>query len=80
MYKLTDGKIPIIGSGGIASGRDALSAIEAGASAVQLHTALITYGPQIVPVIKRQLSLAVQDRGYRNITDAIGMAHKAGSS
>lgn len=49
------GKIPIIGVGGIASGQDALDKIRAGASLVQLYTALVYQGPPVVTKIKREL-------------------------
>ena len=45
MYRATRGKIPIIGCGGIASGADAYAKIRAGASLVQLYSALVFHGP-----------------------------------
>lgn len=50
------GKIPIIGVGGISCGADAYSKIKAGASLVQLYTALIYQGPPVVSKINRELS------------------------
>ena len=55
MYKLTGGKIPIIGVGGIFTGQDAYEKIKAGASLVQLYTSLAIEGPPIVNKIKREL-------------------------
>uniref|UniRef100_A0A8B9L1S3 Dihydroorotate dehydrogenase (quinone), mitochondrial n=1 Tax=Astyanax mexicanus TaxID=7994 RepID=A0A8B9L1S3_ASTMX len=55
MYTLTKGKVPIIGVGGIACGQDALDKIRAGASLVQLYTALVYQGPPVVTKIKREL-------------------------
>uniref|UniRef100_A0A667XDS2 Dihydroorotate dehydrogenase (quinone), mitochondrial n=1 Tax=Myripristis murdjan TaxID=586833 RepID=A0A667XDS2_9TELE len=55
MYSLTKGKIPIIGIGGVASGQDAMDKIRAGASLVQLYTALTYQGPPVVTKIKREL-------------------------
>lgn len=49
------GKVPIVGVGGVASGQDALDKIRAGASLVQLYTALVYQGPPIVTKIKREL-------------------------
>lgn len=49
------GKLPIVGVGGVASGRDALDKILAGASLVQLYTALVYQGPPVVNRIKREL-------------------------
>lgn len=55
MYKLTGGKIPIIGVGGVFTGKDAYDKIKAGASLVQLYTSLAFEGPPIVNKIKREL-------------------------
>ncbi|KAM3877051.1 dihydroorotate dehydrogenase (quinone), mitochondrial [Diretmus argenteus] len=55
MYSLTKGKVPIIGIGGVASGQDAMDKIRAGASLVQLYTALTYQGPPVVTKIKREL-------------------------
>lgn len=49
------GKVPIVGVGGVASGQDALDKIRAGASLVQLYTALIYQCPPVVKKIKREL-------------------------
>lgn len=50
------GKLPIIGVGGISTGQDAYDKIKAGASLVQLYTALAYEGPPIVKKIKRELA------------------------
>ena len=50
------GKVPIIGVGGISTGQDAYDKIKAGASLVQLYTALAYEGPPIVKKIKRELA------------------------
>lgn len=50
------GKIPIIGVGGISTGQDAYNKIKAGASLVQLYTALAYEGPPVVKKIKRELA------------------------
>ncbi|XP_014115995.1 PREDICTED: dihydroorotate dehydrogenase (quinone), mitochondrial isoform X3 [Pseudopodoces humilis] len=55
MYALTQGRVPIIGVGGVSSGRDALEKIRAGASLVQLYTALVYHGPPVVGAVKREL-------------------------
>ena len=62
MYKLTQGKIPLIGCGGVMSGEDALAKLRAGASLVQLYTALVFQGPELVPRIKRELAALVEAR------------------
>jgi dihydroorotate dehydrogenase len=55
VYQLTQGKITIIGVGGIESGEDALERIKNGASLVQIYTSMIYNGPYIADTIKREL-------------------------
>jgi len=55
-FDLFIGKLPIIGVGGISTGQDAYDKIKAGASLVQLYTALAYEGPPIVKKIKRELA------------------------
>ncbi|XP_071091886.1 dihydroorotate dehydrogenase (quinone), mitochondrial-like isoform X3 [Haliotis cracherodii] len=76
MYRLTQGKIPIIGVGGISSGVDAYEKIRAGASLVQLYTALVYQGPPVVSRIKRELQELLQSDGYSNISQAVGADHR----
>ncbi|MSP51050.1 MAG: quinone-dependent dihydroorotate dehydrogenase [Alphaproteobacteria bacterium] len=72
MYRLTAGRIPLIGVGGIASAADAYAKIRAGASLVQLYTALVFEGPGLVRRIKRELAdLLVRD-GLASVADAVG--------
>jgi dihydroorotate dehydrogenase len=72
MYRLTSGKIPIIGVGGIASGADAYRKIRAGASLVQLYTALVYHGPGLVQRIKRELFDLLTRDGFTSVTAAVG--------
>lgn len=66
---------PIVGMGGVASGRDAFELILAGASAVSVGTA--TFGdPTAVIKIKNQLSELLTQRNFDNFRDAIGFAHR----
>ena len=71
-YKKLNGKIPIIGVGGIDSGMSAFKKISAGASALQLYTGLIYKGPTIVKEIKRDLISILKENGFKNINEAIG--------
>ncbi len=75
VYRLTKGRIPLIGVGGIASGADAYAKIRAGASLVQLYTALIYEGPGLVTQIKRDLLLHLRADGFQSLSDAIGADH-----
>lgn len=54
-YRLTHGRIPIIGVGGVSSGQDAFEKIQAGASLVQLYSSFALEGPPVVRRIKREL-------------------------
>jgi dihydroorotate dehydrogenase len=72
MYRLTGGRLPIIGCGGIASGADAYARIRAGATLVQLYSALVYQGPRLVEEIKRDLAALLRADGFGSVTDAVG--------
>lgn len=76
MYRLTKGRLPIIGIGGIGSGQDAYDKIKAGASLVQLYTALVYQGPPVIGRIKRELETLLKEDGFNSISDAVGADHK----
>ncbi|EEZ97344.2 dihydroorotate dehydrogenase (quinone), mitochondrial [Tribolium castaneum] len=76
MYKLTRGEIPIIGVGGVFTGRDAYEKIKAGASVVQLYTSLVYEGPPVVAKIKRELVELLADDGFKNVSEAVGCSVK----
>ncbi|CRL07555.1 CLUMA_CG020520, isoform A [Clunio marinus] len=71
-YKLTQGKIPIIGVGGVSSGQDVYEKIRAGASAVQIYTSFAYHGPPIVTKIKKELEEILKEQGHQTVQDAIG--------
>lgn len=73
IYALTEGKIPLIGVGGIASGEDAYAKIRAGASLVQLYSALVYRGPGLVNRIKRDLAELLKRDGFASLADAVGV-------
>lgn len=65
---------PILGMGGVVSGRDALELIFAGASGISIGTA--TFGnPTAVMKVKQELKELLVARGYSNLADAVGAAH-----
>ena len=72
VYEATGGRIPLIGIGGIESGETALTKIEAGATLIQLYTALIYEGPALIQRIKAHLSEAVTSTGATSIRDLTG--------
>jgi dihydroorotate dehydrogenase len=74
MYRFTEGKIPIIGCGGIAGGTDAYAKIRAGASLVELYTALVFHGPALIGRIKRELAALLRADGFASVSEAVGAA------
>ncbi|KAF8069615.1 hypothetical protein HT031_001732 [Scenedesmus sp. PABB004] len=80
MYRLTRGTVPIIGCGGVASGEDAYAKIRAGASLVELYTALAYDGPAVVPAIKAQLAECLARDGFGSVADAVGADHRRGAA
>ena len=71
-YKKLNGKIPIIGVGGINSGKSAYEKIVAGASLLQLYTGLVYRGPSIVKEIKKELIQILKNEGKNSIKEVIG--------
>ncbi len=74
IYRLTRGRIPIVGVGGVTSAEDAYGHICAGASLIELYTGLIYHGPGLVRRIKFGLrDLLIRD-GFRSISEAASRA------
>lgn len=71
-YRLTKGKVPIIGVGGISSGEDAYEKIKAGASLVQLYSSLVFQGPDVIYYVKSKLNDLLINDGFTNISEAVG--------
>ncbi len=65
-------RITLIGVGGITSGDDAYAKIRAGASAVQLYTALALHGPSLLAKIKNRLAERLRADGFACVADAVG--------
>jgi dihydroorotate dehydrogenase len=74
-YRLTGGSIPLIGVGGIASAADAYEKICAGASLVQLYSALVYQGFGLVSAITDGLSERLTRDGFATVADAVGSAN-----
>ncbi len=68
----TEGQFPLIGCGGIGSGADAYAKIRAGATLVQLYSAMVYAGPPIVRRIKDELATLLARDGFASVTEAIG--------
>jgi dihydroorotate dehydrogenase len=76
LYRLTGGVIPLVGCGGVASGADAYAKIRAGASLVQLYSALVFGGPGLVTSIKRDLAAHLRRHGFATVAEAVGAEHR----
>lgn len=72
LWRLTEGRVPIIGAGGVASGADAYAKIRAGASLVQLYSALVYGGPGLPTRIKRDLAALLRRDGFGSLGEAVG--------
>jgi len=72
-YKYTNGKIPLIGVGGIDSAEKAYEKIKNGASLIQLYTGLVYNGPNLIKDINKDLSSLIEGDGYSNISEAVGV-------
>ncbi len=70
--RATGGALPLIAAGGIASGAEAYARIRAGASAVQLYSALVYEGPGLVQRIKADLAALLRRDGFANVVAAVG--------
>jgi dihydroorotate dehydrogenase len=75
-YRLTSGKLPIIGVGGISDGSSAYEKIKAGASLVQLYTSLVFKGPTVANSINHELLMLLKKDGYTHISQAVGADNK----
>ncbi|MEK4510046.1 quinone-dependent dihydroorotate dehydrogenase [Paenibacillus sp. FSL K6-2524] len=76
VYRQTSGRLPIIGSGGIFTADDAYEKIRAGASLVEIYTALIYEGPEINRKIHRGLKELLRRDGLSHISEAVGADHR----
>ena len=74
-YKLLNGRVKIIGVGGVDSGKSAYEKFLAGANYVQLYTGLVFKGPNIVNMIKKELKELLKKDGVKNFTEIIGKNH-----
>ena len=69
-------KAPIIGCGGITSWQDALEFMLAGASAIQIGTAIALKGPRVFRSVVRGISAYMKRKGFRSVKEIVGLAHR----
>ncbi len=73
VYRIAEDSIPLIGVGGISGPEEAYAKIRAGASLVQLYTALVYEGPGLVARIKDGLAARLRSDGFEKLSDAVGV-------
>ncbi|MGL5832089.1 MAG: quinone-dependent dihydroorotate dehydrogenase, partial [Waterburya sp.] len=76
IYQETDGKLPIIGVGGIFTADDAWEKIVAGASLLQVYTGWIYQGPWMVKEVLSELLARLEEKGLNSLSEAIGLEHR----
>ena len=75
-HRLTDGRLPLIGVGGVESGDTAYAKLRQGASLVQLYTALVYEGPGLPGRIVAELAALLARDGWQRVADAVGAGHR----
>lgn len=74
IYRAVD--LPIVGTGGVSSGRDAVEMIMAGATAVGVGSAVYQDGPEAFRRIGREMAALMAELGYRSVAEMRGAAHR----
>ena len=77
-HRATGGQVPLVGVGGISSGRDAYIKIRAGATALQIYTGLVFHGLSAVAVILDELDKLLKQDGFNSVAKATGADSDAG--
>jgi dihydroorotate dehydrogenase len=72
MHQRLNGAVTLVGVGGVSSGADAYAKIRAGASLVQLYTALVFHGPGLAARIKSELLACLKRDGFATVSEAVG--------
>ena len=72
LYQRTEGRLPMIGVGGVATGEQALAKIKAGASLAQLYTGLVYRGPRVFRDIAEELSALLKRDGISHVSELVG--------
>jgi len=73
IYRLTEGKLPLVGVGGISNARQAYAKIRAGASLVQIYSAMVYEGPGLAARICEGLAELLAKDGFDSVSDAVGV-------
>ncbi len=75
IYREVD--VPIVGCGGITSWRDAVEFMLAGASAVQIGTAIATKGLGVFKSVTRGVNIYLKRKGFRSVEEIVGLSHRS---
>lgn len=75
VYRMTEGRLPIIGVGGIMDPHDAYQKIRAGASLVQVYTGLVYRGPGLIRRINEGICALLRTHGLKSVSEAVGASH-----
>jgi len=70
-------KVPIIGCGGVTDWRDAVEFLLAGASAIQIGTAIATEGPNVFKAVSRGIEVYLKSKGFRSVEEIVGLSHRS---
>jgi dihydroorotate dehydrogenase len=76
VYELTEGKLPIIGVGGVGSGSEAYAKLRAGASLVQVYSAMVYEGTALITRIKHELVDLMTRDGFSSVAEVVGVDHR----
>lgn len=76
MHRLTEGRLPLIGVGGVATGAGAYAKVRAGASLVQFYSALVFEGPHLAASILAELAQRLAADGFSSLDQAVGADHR----
>ncbi|HDD69496.1 MAG TPA: dihydroorotate dehydrogenase, partial [Candidatus Bathyarchaeota archaeon] len=69
-------KVPIVGCGGITSWRDAVEFLLAGASAIQMGTAIALKGTNVFKTVSRGIEAYLKRKGFRSVKEIVGLSHR----
>ena len=76
LHAMTEGRLPLIGVGGVGTPEQAYAKIRAGASAVQLYTALVYDGLGLVPRLLAGLDRLLARDGFATVAEAVGTGRR----
>ncbi|MEM2911446.1 MAG: dihydroorotate dehydrogenase [Candidatus Bathyarchaeia archaeon] len=70
-------KVPIIGCGGVTDWRDAVEFMLAGATAIQIGTAIAGKGPEVFNAVTKGIEIYLKKKGFRSVNEIVGLAHRS---